>query len=99
MTFSNGTPAIDTASPAGLIQDHITLVACPAPSCKNMSRFTATFSTPQHQHHLAGNKALASQSQYVCNVRGAKETKEDVGKESHAGRGRCVNGRGVVLPS
>lgn len=31
-----GTPAIDTAPPAGLVQDCITLVACPVPSYTKM---------------------------------------------------------------
>lgn len=32
----NGTPATDTAPPAGFVWDYITLLACPAPSCGNL---------------------------------------------------------------
>lgn len=41
----NSIPAIGTARPAGLVQDYLTLFACPEPSRKNPHRFTATLHT------------------------------------------------------
>lgn len=42
VTGENGTPATETAPPAGLIQECITLLACPAPCCQNTLHFKTT---------------------------------------------------------
>lgn len=53
--MQNGTLAIDTAPPAGLLLDYKTLVACPASSLKNILCFMAALD----QHFVPGIRKLA----------------------------------------
>lgn len=73
----NGTPGIDVAHLAELVEDYLNLVACPAPSCENTPH-SQQHCIHQHQHLLPDCKKLASsQVEYVRNGRGTKDTKEE----------------------
>lgn len=68
LTYSRekSTPVMDTAPPAGPIQDHITLVSCPAPCHKNTPGFTGRWH--QHQQLVLPETSCSSQTLQLIKI-------------------------------
>lgn len=77
-----GENATDSAALADLVEDYITLVACPAPSCKDSLALWQRF-TYQHQLLFAIRGWLALDSLYVQNSKEkVKKVRSRRGRES-----------------
>lgn len=89
----NGAPSIDTACPAGLVLDYITLVACPAPSHNSIP--VRQHVKHQHQYLQLSCKKLSSLLVLIWQ-RGKRNQRRCCQRKQGKEEQRVTKGQGLI---